>query len=240
MEDSFTNIFKLAELNGLNWIKYSSANPLPCLPGDDNVLSAYAKCMRAGILCTWRRLIESSAKKDDDHSGGSSSEHKKELWCFWWGPKGEPPSMLESFKDQNLEAGEEHNWGEPSQREGDATGLDYQARSLLFKALHNAIERKLCSEGWTRLCKWFILLPEVKSRDRKESREQGSASISINFFLNGTTICCAIEPGVPPPLARLKPSTTNPELLPMEVITAPWGLRGYFSPHGAVIKVTNI
>ena len=99
------------------------------------------------------------------------------------------------------------------------------------KALHNAVERKLCSEGWTRLSRWFILLPDPKNK----KSEATNASISLNFFLNGTTICCAIEPGVPPSLARLRPSMTNPELLPMEVITAPWGLRGYFrcvSPDG--------
>ena len=90
--------------------------------------------------------------------------------------------------------------------------------------MHNAVERKLCSEGWTRLSRWFIKLPDPKNN----KSEATNASISLNFFLNGTTICCAIEPGVPPSLARLRPSMTNPELLPMEVITAPWGLRGYF------------
>ena len=89
------------------------------------------------------------------------------------------------------------------------------------KALHNAVERKLCQEGWTRLCRWFIQLADEK--------EQPSAAISLNFFLNGITICCAIEPGTPPSLTRLRPTQTAPELLPMEVITAPWGLRGYFS-----------
>ena len=46
MEDSFTNIFELAELNGLTWKKFSHTNPVPSLPSDDQVLSAYAKCMK--------------------------------------------------------------------------------------------------------------------------------------------------------------------------------------------------
>merc|ERR1712168_1559018 len=33
---------------------------------------------------------------------------------------------------------------------------------LLFKALHNAVERKLCHEGWTRLYRWFILFGDDK------------------------------------------------------------------------------
>ena len=95
------------------------------------------------------------------------------------------------------------------------------------KALHNAVERKLCHEGWTRLCRWFILFGDDKSGDATQS--QPSAAISLNFFLNGITICCAIEPGTPPSLTRLRPTQTAPELLPMEVITAPWGLSGFFS-----------
>ena len=51
----------------------------------------------------------------------------------------------------------------------------------------------------------------------------------FSFFLNGTAVCCSIEPGTPPALSRLKPSMANPENLPMEVVTAPWGLRGWFS-----------
>ena len=50
MEDSFTNIFKLAELNGLTWKKFSHTNPVPSLPSDDQVLSAYAKCMKERVV----------------------------------------------------------------------------------------------------------------------------------------------------------------------------------------------
>ena len=132
MEDSFTNIFKLAELNELNWKRFSSSNPLPCMPADDYILSAYAKCMREGILCTWRRLIETQSKRDSDDSriDSNSTEHKKELWCFWWGEK---PKILETF--EQLEGSEEWKWGEMSQDGDGPTGLDYQARSLLFKEL---------------------------------------------------------------------------------------------------------
>ena len=49
---------KLAELNGLKWKTFSFANPLLPMPGDDQILSAFAKCLRDGVLCTWRRLIE--------------------------------------------------------------------------------------------------------------------------------------------------------------------------------------
>ena len=86
--------------------------------------------MREGILCTWRRLIETQSKRDSDDSriDSNSTEHKKELWCFWWGEK---PKILETF--EQLEGSEEWKWGEMSQDGDGPTGLDYQARSLLFK-----------------------------------------------------------------------------------------------------------
>ena len=87
LPDAHTNVFKLVDLPGIKWTKYSFANTLPCLPGDDAILSAFAKCMREGILCTWRRPMENAAREKET----PSSEHKKELWCFWWGEK---PALL--------------------------------------------------------------------------------------------------------------------------------------------------
>ena len=47
--------------------------------------------------------------------------------------------------------------------------------------------------------------------------------------MNGNSVCCSIEPGTPPSLVRLRPPSCNVDNLPTEVITAPWGLRGWFS-----------
>lgn len=35
-------------------------------------------------------------------------------------------------------------------------GLPYEARSMLFKALHNLIEKSLIDKGYARLGKWFV------------------------------------------------------------------------------------
>lgn len=211
LPDAHTNVFKLVDLPGIKWTKYSFANPLPCLPGDDQILSAFAKCMREGILCTWRRPMDGCREESP------SSEHKKELWCFWWGEK---PALLESFKEKGLESSDESvvEWS------GNSDGMPYVQRTLLFKALHNSVERKLCSEGWTRMGRWFFRTPDGDKVSK-------SAAFSISFFLNGSVVCCSIEPGQAPAVTRLRPS--NPalqsEIHPIEVITAPWGLRGFFS-----------
>lgn len=36
-------------------------------------------------------------------------------------------------------------------------GLPYETRSMLFKALHNLIERSLLDKGYARLGKWFVM-----------------------------------------------------------------------------------
>jgi hypothetical protein len=36
-------------------------------------------------------------------------------------------------------------------------GLPYECRSMLFKALHNLIERSLLAKGYARLGKWFVM-----------------------------------------------------------------------------------
>ena len=35
-------------------------------------------------------------------------------------------------------------------------GLAYETRSMLFKALHNLIEKSLIEKGYARLGKWFV------------------------------------------------------------------------------------
>ena len=37
------------------------------------------------------------------------------------------------------------------------SGLPYECRSMLFKALHNLIERSLIAKGYARLGKWFVM-----------------------------------------------------------------------------------
>ena len=103
-----------------------------------------------------------------------STEHKKELWCFWWG---EMPKLLETFKE--LESSEkEEVWADSEQ------GLTYVTRTLLFKALHNAIERKLCNEGWTRMVRWFIKVPESSQNGTNTENKTRPAAISIRYTYN--------------------------------------------------------
>ena len=138
-------------------------------PLDDPVLRSYTKCLAKDILCVWRRV--SQHKNDLDQTGGlgmfdisqigcTSVIHPplsltaaKELWIFWYGEEPDltdlvSPELLKSpgkfelistmrrklnlFLFNVLDSGEQGSW---------ESGLSYECRSLLFKALHNLIER---------------------------------------------------------------------------------------------------
>ena len=62
------------------------------------------------------------------------------------------PKLLdkEAIPFKELEKENEEVWADSDD------GINYVKRTLLFKAFHNAVERKLCNEGWTRLGRWFI------------------------------------------------------------------------------------
>ncbi|KAG8288494.1 Mediator of RNA polymerase II transcription subunit 13-like, partial [Homalodisca vitripennis] len=70
------------------------------------------------------------------------------------------------------------------------SGLSYECRSLLFKALHNLIERCLLSRDFVRLGKWF-----VQPYDGSEKQEKsGHLSFSFAFFVHGeSTVCASVD-----------------------------------------------
>lgn len=79
-----------ADLCGIKWRRLtcesSSVEPL-----EDPVLSSYAKCLAADLLCVWRRVKTSS-----DPNGGKFNDNQnnftKELWIFWYG---EEPDLID-------------------------------------------------------------------------------------------------------------------------------------------------
>lgn len=72
-----------AELTGIKWRCYSCGGlgefgPLISAPAqDDPILHSFMQCVRANLLCVWRRKVKPDAK---------------ELWIFWWG---EEPNLTD-------------------------------------------------------------------------------------------------------------------------------------------------
>ena len=105
--------------------------------------------MEAELLTVWRRVpgrrsdlndpgggTEPTNTKHDNKSAGETNllTQKKELWIFWYGDK--PEEQFKKLVQSQL-------------READTPGssgtwenqLPYEARTLLYKALNNLIER---------------------------------------------------------------------------------------------------
>ncbi|CAH2240839.1 jg18878 [Pararge aegeria aegeria] len=112
------------------------------------------------------------------------------------------------------------------------SGLSYECRSLLFKALHNLIERCLLSRDFVRLGKWFVQPYDGDEEDVGKS--PWHLSFSFAFFLHGeSTVCASVDVRQHPPVRTLTPKRLARMNEPQadrqgdnKVILAPFGLEG--------------
>ncbi|XP_061590092.1 mediator of RNA polymerase II transcription subunit 13-like isoform X2 [Cololabis saira] len=216
LEDCHSNIFSLADLTGIKWRCYSFSSggefgPLISAPAqDDPVLRSFMRCVQANLLCVWRRKIKPDAK---------------ELWIFWWG---EEPNLSDVIH-RELEVAEEGFW---------ECGLTYECRTLLFKAIHNLLERCLMDKGFVRIGKWFFKPHELEGKSLSNSEH---LSCSFSFFLHGeSTVCTSVEIvqhqtayHITEHHIRLAQTSTTP----IQVILSPYGLSGTLT--GQAFKMSD-
>lgn len=99
---------------------------------------------------------------------------------------------------------------------------------MLFKALHNLIERCLLSRDFIRLGKWFVQPYEGP----KKSSESTSTHLSFSFafFVHGeSSVCASVDVRQHPPVRRLNRShlqQAQASTSGLQVILAPFGLAG--------------
>ncbi|XP_046680000.1 mediator of RNA polymerase II transcription subunit 13 isoform X3 [Homalodisca vitripennis] len=192
LEDCHTNFFALTELCGIKWRKLVWGEAEGLEPLEDPVLSSFSRCLAGDILCVWRRVSSQPGQRDMFDPLGlpqppAGPQHPplslaaaKELWIFWYG---EEPD-LSGIVSQELLAteGEQGSW---------ESGLSYECRSLLFKALHNLIERCLLSRDFVRLGKWFV---QPYDGSEKKQEKSGHLSFSFAFFVHGeSTVCASVD-----------------------------------------------
>ncbi|XP_018561806.1 mediator of RNA polymerase II transcription subunit 13 isoform X2 [Anoplophora glabripennis] len=251
LEDCHTNFFALTELSGIKWRKLvwsegdgrtgGGGGPVgghaaaTGEPMEDPVLRSYARCLAADILCVWRRV--STPRPADMFDLGPppptqppplSLAASKELWIFWYG---EEPDLNELVAPElNMSDCEQGSW---------ESGLSYECRSLLFKALHNLIERCLLSRDFIRLGKWFVQPCDAPPRrpaaagggpDATAATANTHLSFSFAFFVHGeSSVCASVDVRQHPPVRRLsrwhmqqaQASTSG-----LKAIVAPFGLAG--------------
>lgn len=205
LEDCHSNIFSLAELTGIKWRCYSfrgggEYGPVISAPAqDDPVLRSFMRCVQNNLLCVWRRKIKPDAK---------------ELWIFWWG---EEPNLSDIIHHE-LEMAEEGLW---------ECGLSYECRTLLFKAIHNLLERCLMDKGFVRIGKWFFKPHELEEKPLGNSEH---LSCSFSFFLHGeSNVCTSVEIAQHQPAYHIRDQhirLAQSCVPPVQVILSPYGLRG--------------
>ncbi|XP_053673083.1 mediator of RNA polymerase II transcription subunit 13 [Anopheles nili] len=215
LEDCHTNFFALTDLCGIRWRQLvlgerpnAAGDPL-----DDPVVRSYSKCLAVDILCVWRRVVapKPKPKPEPDPSsmfdmsipgtGNSGSvihpplslTAAKELWIFWYGEEPDLKDLVAPELLNSSEAGDKGSW---------ENGLSYECRSLLFKALHNVIERCLLSRGFVRLGRWFV--HPSSNGERVFGKSSHHASFSFAFFVHGdSTVCTSMDIREHPPVRLL-------------------------------------
>ncbi|XP_037721998.1 mediator of RNA polymerase II transcription subunit 13 isoform X3 [Drosophila subpulchrella] len=198
LEDCHTNFYALTDLCGIKWRKFvngerpnASSDPLA-----DPILRSYSRCIQADMLCVWRRVQSTKTDNADPNAltfeiTTSTKVHPplslaaaKELWIFWYG---EEPDLTELVDAELLRvAANQALWN------GTWKGaLTYECRSLLFKALHNLMERFVLTKDIVRFGKWFV--QPCTSSDRLFGRSSQHLSFSFTFFVHGDTVCASID-----------------------------------------------
>ena len=114
---------------------------------EDHVLASFSRCIDSELLSVWRKVpkrdlvtytIDMSGNRIPQHQQNNPNEDKnllcqrKELWVFWYGDR--PQEQFKKLISSQLKEMQDISgtW---------ENGLPYEARTLLFKALNNLIER---------------------------------------------------------------------------------------------------
>ncbi|XP_031353032.1 mediator of RNA polymerase II transcription subunit 13 isoform X2 [Photinus pyralis] len=231
LEDCHTNFFALTELSGIKWRKlvWCDGGGGGGEPLDDPVLRSYARCLAADILCVWRRVSAPRPETLFDLGPPTPTQPPplslaaaKELWIFWYGE--EPDLAVLVAPELITTDSEQGSW---------ESGLSYECRSLLFKALHNLIERCLLSRDFIRLGKWFVQPYEGLKKDVESSSTH--LSFSFAFFVHGeSTVCASVDVRQHPPVRKLSRwhlQQAQASSSGLQVILAPFGLAGTLTGH---------
>lgn len=214
LEDCLTNLFALTDLCGIKWRRLASDNGnIEQL--DDPVLVGFSRCISNDILCVWRRVQHDPTQRQPDFNCS------KELWIFWYGD--EPENLRQALSPElGLKELESGTWDRDKDKDN---GLTYECRTLLFKALHNLIERNLLLKNFVRLGRWYVLPYEHDIGDSGVH-----LSFCFHYFLHGESqVCASIEVKLRPPVWKLTNqhiSLVQDNQASIQVILAPYGLSG--------------
>ncbi|CAH8515869.1 unnamed protein product [Schistosoma guineensis] len=218
LEHCFTNIFALTDFSGIQYRKYILHNPKEYHdPLNDPIIKSYTLCQKYGVLSAW---VRSKPESSDLSNPCAFSKFAKELWVFWYGNDDFPNA--DSCILPELRREDHGNWRQ---------GLSYETRTVLFRALHNVVERCLLTKGFVRLGKWFVQPRKCGCND-----ENVQYSVSFSFFLHGeSTVCASLDIRQHAAVQRvgvehIQSCITSQSTIP--VILAPYGISAELTGFG--------
>ncbi|MGH0114838.1 UNVERIFIED_CONTAM: hypothetical protein FKN15_058327 [Acipenser sinensis] len=107
------------------------------------------------------------------------------------------------------------------------SGLSYECRTLLFKAIHNLLERCLMDKSFVRIGKWFV---KPYEKDEKTVNNSEHLSCAFTFFLHGeSNVCTSVEIAQHQPVYLINEehiTIAQSRAAPCQVILSPYGLSG--------------
>jgi mediator of RNA polymerase II transcription subunit 13 len=221
LANSLSNVFKLADVTGLCWVRFigPSSSTLEA-PQDDPVLKTYAQLLSEGYACAWRRLSPST----DGLTGEA-----KDLWLFYFT---EQPDLSSKLAEGLEEAPERGNWKEE---------MSIESTTMLYRALHNLIERSLLNENFLPLGKWFA---RPDSSVATDGSSRGCFLCSFSFFVHAHLyVCASVDMRAGPSLQPLLPSHVSQALASstgLQVILSPSGLNAVMTGHSYTLSDTGI
>ena len=142
----------------------------------------------------------------------------KELWLFWYGEK---PESIKNLVSEDLK--------EISDSSGSwESGIPYEVRTLLFKAVNNLIERSLLSRDFVRLGKWFV--QPFEGAERGSQGKVTHLSFSFQYFVHGeSAVCTSVDVRQHPAVRRLTHhhlASAASQGASVHVVLAPYGMGG--------------
>ncbi|XP_061754186.1 mediator of RNA polymerase II transcription subunit 13a [Nerophis ophidion] len=204
LEDCHSNLFCLADLTGIKWKRFVMQGPASApilfpVTEEDPILCSFSRCLKAEVLSVWRRC---------------QRQGRREIWLFWWG---EDPNFADLIHPE-LAAEDDGLW---------ENGLSYECRTLLFKAIHNLLERCLMNRSFVRIGKWFV---KPYEKEEKPINKSEHLSCAFTFFLHGEShVCTSVEINQHLPVYLLTEehlSLAQQASSHFQVILSPFGLNG--------------
>ncbi|CEF71663.1 Mediator of RNA polymerase II transcription subunit 13 [Strongyloides ratti] len=187
LEDCHTNVLPLADISKLKWkcFRTNNRNTTKCKEAikADLVLKAYSLCISENYICLWRR-IPSEDDENDYPRGEFTLRSAKELWVFWF-DKREPRNLASYTCD--LVVRDEYDADHQNQNDV----VRYDIRCLLFRAIHNLIERSLFTMGQKRFGKWFVATGTKEELKQSMPQRNYSLAYGFSFFVHGDIMVCA-------------------------------------------------